>query len=346
MLRHLSATACVFLLCTALLAGNSYVWLVNHVPNGDAVHYLLMAEGHFERVNSFHRYRVLVPMLANALAQIIVWTRTIGGGTSTTLALGFSFYVLNTLLLASASTFIYRTARIGGASFTSACCGALAVISSGMAMYITGSALIDSLAICTVAVLFYALTARHKWLLFCSIVIMLLAKEQLVVLLPVAFYYGRFASWMQRITAISLSFLLLFVCRYQLDILYPITPQSPSSGIVQVMVSHIQDHVLSTCIYLFTWKGLGDILVAFGGFTLLIPIGFTGGKASRRAWLSHMPAVSGPFLLCVVIFVLLSGDVARMTFYAAPCFGVAIALILQYHPAFIALRRRLLASIA
>lgn len=294
-----------------------------------------MAQGRFGQVPSFHRYRVVVPLMAGTLAQLLLWLRSWAGSPPAGFALGFSFYVVNTVLLALAGTFIYRTARVCGAVFGNALFGAAVVLSSGIATYLTGSALVDSLAICLVSLVFYALTAEQKHLLWWSLLGLVLAKDQL------ALYYGRCIAWPQRLAAAALSVGLAMLLRYQVDLLYHLPASLPNQGIVPVIASHIRSHILSTSLYLLTWKGMGDALVTFGGFTLLLLAGCTGGQASRRAWLTQMPPASGALLVCAALFIVLSGDVARMLFFASPCFGVAVALIVQYHPAATTLRQKL-----
>ena len=347
MLRYLSAPQCVFFLFLALLAGNGYVWLVNHVPVGDSQYYLLMAEGRFEQVASFHRYRILLPVAAGGLARLLLGVRQLAGGAAGGPALGFSFYVLNTGLLAAAGTLIYRTARACGASFGAALFGAGAVLSSGIATYLAGSALVDSLAVCAVAAVFYALTAQDQRLWWWSVVGLLVVKEQLALLLPVALYYGQFMAWPRRLTAVLLAAGLLFLIHYQLDTAYsyPALTHSLAQDAGNVFLGHLRNNVTATLRYVFTtWRGLGDMLVTFGGFNLLLLLGLGGGPAGRRAWLTRMPPASGALLACVGAFVVLSGEVPRMLFFAGPCFGVAVALIIQYHPVVGALRRQLTTS--
>ena len=342
MLRYLSATQCVFLFFLALLAGNGYVWLVNHVPVGDSRYYLLMAEGRFEQVASFHRYRILLPVTAGGLARLLLGVRQLASGVAGGPALGFSFYVLNTVLLAAAGTLIYRTARACGASFGAALFGAGAVLSSGITTYLAGSALVDSLAVCAVAAVFYALTAQDKRLLWWSVVGLLVAKEQLALLLPVALYYGQFMAWQRRLAAVLLAVGLLFLVHYQLDTIYPYSALTHSlvRDAGDLLFGHLRSNVAATLRYVFTtWRGLGDTLVTFGGFNFLLLLGLGGGRAGRRAWLARMPPASGALLACVGAFVVLSGEVPRMLFFAGPCFGVAVALIVQYHPVVGALRR-------
>ena len=72
MSRPRSITYLVFLLLTALLASNGYVWLTNHVRFSDEHSYLLLAQGRIGEVSTFHRYRVVVPLLAGALAWPVI----------------------------------------------------------------------------------------------------------------------------------------------------------------------------------------------------------------------------------------------------------------------------------
>ncbi len=343
MSRPLSATCLVFLLLTALLASNGYVWLTNHVRFSDEHSYLLMAQGRLGEVSTFHRYRVVVPLLAGALARGLQGLRQLGGEAGGA-ALGFAFYLLNTLLLALGGTLVYRTARAVGAGFGAALGGAAVVLSSGLATYLAGSALVDSLAWLALAALFYALAARHGALLWWAMVLAPLAKEQLLLLLPVALYYGTFLSWPRRLAAAGLAGGALWLLHYLLDIWYPLPPHNQLTDMGAVVASHLRNHVAHTLGQLLTVRGLSAVLAVFGLFTVLPVLGLAGGRAARRSWLTRLPPATGAVLACVGGFVLLSGEISRMLFFAGPCFGVAVALIVEYHPAARALRQRVAAT--
>ncbi|OWP64681.1 hypothetical protein CDA63_02665 [Hymenobacter amundsenii] len=342
MSRPRSATCLVFLLLTALLASNGYVWLTNHVRFSDEHAYLLLAQGRIGEVSTFHRYRVVVPLLAGALAWGLQSVRQLGGEAGA--ALGFAFYLLNTLLLALGGTLVYRTARAVGASFGAALGGAVVVLSSGLATYLAGSALVDSLAWLALAALFYALASRHGTLLWWAMVLAPLAKEQLLLLLPVALYYGTFLSWPRRLAAAGLAGAALWLLHYQLDIWYPLPPHNQLTDMSAVVSSHLRNHVVHTLGQLLTVRGLSAVLAVFGLFTLLPVLGLAGGRVARRSWLTRLPPATGAVLACVGGFVLLSGEISRMLFFAGPCFGVAVALLVEYHPAARAFRQWMAAT--
>jgi hypothetical protein len=85
---------------------------------------------------------------------------------------------------------------------------------------------------------------------------------------------------------------------------------------------------------LFSVKGAGELFSVFGFFTLILLAGLRGGETAIRAWLQPLGWTSGGLILVVAVHMLLSGELARMGYLAAPVFAVAFSLILTRHPAF------------
>ena len=85
-------------------------------------------------------------------------------------------------------------------------------------------------------------------------------------------------------------------------------------------------------------KGAGEIFSIFGFFSLALLAGLRN-RAARQSWL---PAVgwSGAWLLLIVVaHMLLSGDLGRMGYLAAPVFAVAFSLIISRDSLFSWLRQ-------
>ncbi|GGF04691.1 hypothetical protein GCM10011383_14780 [Hymenobacter cavernae] len=335
----------VFLLALSVLASNAYVWLVNYVPLGDVSRYQLMALGHHDQVPAVHRYRVVVPLLARLVAEVLRSLRALFGPNAPSLPLGFSFYLVNTFLLALSGLLIYRTARVSGASAGPALLGMVAVLSSGLVTFVAGSALADSLPILVVALWLYALAARTGGWLLLGIICSLVAKEQLALMLPVVLFYGSFLSWPRRLGAVVLAGGLLLAVHYVVNVYYPLPGGNDQAEVLPVLLSHVQHHLLASLEFLASLDGIISLLLPFGGFNLLFVCGFMGGKAAIRTWSRRLPPGSAAMVGCVCLFMLLSSDISRMLLFAGPVFGVAVALIVEYHPWSCALWRRLAAPL-
>ena len=81
-------------------------------------------------------------------------------------------------------------------------------------------------------------------------------------------------------------------------------------------------------------KGAGELFSIFGFFTLVLLVGLRGGRTAIGAWVRPLGRASLCLILVVIIHMLLSGELARMGYLAAPVFAVAFSLILTRHPAF------------
>ena len=335
----------VFILALSIVGSNAYVWLVNYTPLGDVSRYQLMALGHHDQVPAVHRYRIVVPLLARLVAEALSSVRALFSASSPSLSLGFSFYLVNTFLLALSGLLIYRTARLSGASACPALLGMVAVLSSGLITFVAGSALADSLPIVIVALWFYALAARASGWLLLGIVCSLVAKEQLALMLPVVFFYGSFLSWPRRLGAVVMAGALLLAVHYIVNVYYPLPGGNDKAEGLPILLSHVQHHLLASLEFLASLDGIISVLLPFGGFNLVLACGFIGGKAAIRTWSHRLPPGSVALLGCVCLFMLLSSDISRMLLFAGPVFGVAVALVVEYHPWSRALWRRLAAPL-
>ncbi|SHJ36141.1 hypothetical protein SAMN02745146_2916 [Hymenobacter daecheongensis DSM 21074] len=324
----------VYLLALALLWSNAYLVLANHPAGytGDERSYLHMAQGHFE-VPVTHRYRVILPLLAGALAQGL---HLITGLVSPSAQppLGISFFLLNGLLLALAGLFVFRTARAHGAAAGPALIGMAAVMTCGAATYVTGLVLVDSAVVLAVVVLYYALTIRSGPLLLAAMLLGPVLKESFVLFLPLALLYGGFVPWGQRLLALLGAAGLLLGLHALVDSWAP----PAAVGSVANALNHGRN-VVSNLRWLFSARGLFICSGVYGLFNLVLLAGFWGGRSAIRTWLPRLQA--GPAiltLLVVLAHMLLSGEMSRMLLLAAPVVATAVALILDRHPLFAPLR--------
>lgn len=326
----------IFLFCLAVLIGSGYTMYVyfDFSHSSDTKSYLKMAQGDYD-VDLTHRYRVIVPNIAGCLAIPIskfyksVWPQR----AKSLWPLRFSFYIINSLILALSMVIIFRTSLLYNASVISSLIAVVAILTSRYAVYISGLPLIDSLYFLVFAVTIYAIKAKSKPALIFCIFIGPFAKESFIFLAPLIFFFGAIQKKYQLIYFL-LSALLVFGVRSLIDI---------HMGITQLeSINNALDHsnnIFSTLKGIFTAKGIGEIMSVIGVFNLILILGFTGGKENIKKWISYLDAPCLWLLLVVVIHILLSGEAGRMAYLASPAIVIALAVILDKHPAFNFIRK-------
>ena len=304
----------------------------SHSP--DTRSYLRMASGRFDSVRVTHRYRVLVPAAAAAVAAPIaqvygrVWPQRPAG----LWPLRFAFYLINCLLLAAAGACWFNAARCNGATPEAAALAMLAVLTSRWAVYAAGLPLTDSLYLLVVALGYYAIRRGQGggWALFIALLLAPLAKESFVFLLPWLGWYGRRAlPWSRQLLALSVGVATLVVVHFAIDA----RVGAPASQSVSNAVAHFEN--ISYSLHrAASAKGIGELLSIFGFFILLLPLAFWVEKKPQRTHhLSVFASLGGPevgLLLVVALHMLLSGDLGRMGYLAAPAFCSALALIFTH----------------
>ncbi len=330
----------VYILALGIILGSGYT-MYKHFDfshSVDTKSYLKMARGDFE-VKVTHRYRVIVPFLAAAVAWPIetvyakLWPNM--PGTDGPLRLGF--YVINSLLVALAGLYLFKTCLAYGASFWASAVAMAAVLSARWVVYFVGLPMIDSLYLLVFALTIYGIKTRNPWIIILCIFLGPHSKESFIFLAPLTFFYGHHAvSRVKQIGLYLVSGGLVFGLRYFIDASIDV-PQTES---VDNMVDHF-DNIIVSLQRIFSPKGFGELFSIFSVFNLVILAGLLGGKEARKAWLSGIDAPLWWLVPIVIVHALLSTEVSRMLFLAAPLFAVAVALILDKHPLFAVVRERL-----
>ena len=298
----------------------------SHSP--DTRSYLRMAAGRFDSIRVTHRYRVLVPaaaaVVAVPIAQVYghIWPQRPAGQWP----LRFAFYVVNCLLLAAAGTCWFQAARHIGASVSGAALAMLALLTSRWAEYAAGLPLTDSLYLLVFGLGYYAVRRGPQggWALGAALVIGPLAKESIVFLLPWLLWFGRNSLPRPRLLfALVAGLAALAVVHFLVDSTLDASPgQSVSNAL-----SHFENITYSIK-RAISHKGLGELLSIFGLFVLIVPAAFWLEK--RRHLTPSIFTVFGwaeaTLLLVVGVHMLLSGDLGRMGYLAAPVVCAALAL--------------------
>ncbi|TGE20580.1 hypothetical protein E5K00_21535 [Hymenobacter aquaticus] len=328
----------VFLLALALLWSNAYFVLVNHPAayTIDEQSYLQMAQGRFD-VPVTHRYRVVVPLLAGGLAH---GTQGLANliSPSDQPPLGFSFFLVNTLLLAGAGLLAFRSAVVAGAAPGAALLGMAALVTCGSATYVSGRLLVDSALVLMVALLYYSVQARSAPALLTAVVLGPVLKESFLLFLPLVVLYGGYARWWHRLLASAGGLLLLLAVHWSID---THVAAAASAGSIANALAHSRS-IVSNLGWLFSLRGLVICAGVYGLFNAVLLAGCWGGSATIGQWLR--PLRPGPTLLlltAVLAHMLLSGEMSRMLLLAGPAVAVAVALILDRHPLFAPLRHLL-----
>ncbi|MCB2409902.1 hypothetical protein [Hymenobacter lucidus] len=321
----------VYVLAVGLLAGSAYTMYVHYdfSHSLDTRSYLSIARGEFRGVSITRRYRVVVPAVAAAVAWPVeqVYARIWPQRAATDWPLRLAFYLVNTLVLAGAGLVFFRSCLLYGASPGAAVLAMVAVLASRWAVYTAGLPLVDSLYILVFALAFYGARSGSAVAVAACIVLGPHAKESFVFLVPWLLWFGhRAMPWPRQLVWLAVSGAVAYGVRHWIDAQVGAPPQESLSN----ALDHLHNLAYSLR-RLLSVKGAGEIFSIFGFFWLVLLVGLRGG-AGR--WLRPLGAGGAALLAVVLVHMLLSGDLGRMGYLAAPVFAVAFALILTHHPAF------------
>jgi hypothetical protein len=321
-------------MAVALLANLAYPMYVHYdfSHSLDTRGYLRMATGRFDSVSVTRRYRVLIPAAAAVVAAPIakvyghIWPQR----PAVLWPLRFAFYLVNCALLAAAAATWFNAARLSGATAEAAALAMLAVLSSRWAEYGAGLPLTDSLYILIFSLSYYA--HRHGpgagWAIAFSLLLGPLAKESFVFLLPWIIWCGRPAlPWPKQAVALTLGCLALALTHHYID--------RSIAAVTTETVSNALNHLENIRYSLYraaSPKGIGELLSVFGFFTLIPTFAFFLNKNQISTTSSATPKrfaflkrANFWFITIVAVHMVLSGDIGRMGYLAAPVFVILLA---------------------
>lgn len=304
----------------------------SHSP--DTRSYLRMATGRFDSVRVTHRYRVLVPAAAALVAVPIatlysrVWPQRPAGQWP----LRFSFYLVNCALLAAAGACWFNAARHAGAVPGAAALAVLATLTSRWAEYAAGLPLTDSLYLLVFGWAYFAIRRgpRGAWALVAALVLGPLAKESFVFLVPWLLWYGRQTlAWPRQVLALACGIAALLVVHALVDARIGALPIQSVSNAWQHFgnIAYSLQRMASA-------KGMGELFSIFGLFSVAVPIAFfleihQNDKSAPKVYATLGGAEIG-LLAVVFVHMVLSGDLGRMGYLAAPVFCASLALVLTH----------------
>ncbi|RIY11319.1 hypothetical protein D0T11_07600 [Hymenobacter rubripertinctus] len=323
----------VYLLALGLVAGPAYPMYLHYdfTHSRDTLSYLSLARGEFGGVNVTRRYRVLVPAAAAAVAWPLekVYARIWPQRATSEWPLRLGFYVVNCLLLAGVGLVLFRTCLLYGASPAAAALAVAAVLTSRWTVYTAGLPLVDSLYLLVVALAFYGARSGSAAAVGAVLLLGFPAKESALLLVPWLLWYGRHAlRWPWQLAGLAVGGAATLALRHWIDV------QAGATAIESVSnaLGHFENLTYSLR-RLFSVKGIGELFSIFGFFSLLILAGLRT-SAARRNWLPALGGAGGWLVVIVGAHMLLSGDLGRMGYLAAPVFAVAFSLILTRDPLF------------
>ncbi|MDQ2770587.1 MAG: hypothetical protein M3Y54_08815 [Bacteroidota bacterium] len=293
----------------------------------DSRGYLRMATGRFDSVSVTRRYRVLVPAAAAAVAAPVaqiygrIWPQRPAG----LWPLRFAFYLVNCLLLAAAGACWFNAARLAGATSAATALALLAVLSSRWAEYAAGLPLTDSLYLLVFGLAYYAIRrgSGGGWAVALALVVGPLAKESFLLLVPWLLWFGRPAlPWPRQLVALAAGLALLLIVHQLIDHrLGALATQSVSNALAHAENLRYSLHRAGST------KGIGELLSIFGFFTF-VPVLIwwqTKRLTASPSVFAFLGWADTGLLLIVVLHMLLSGDLGRMGYLAAPVFCAALA---------------------
>ncbi|GAB3229684.1 hypothetical protein GCM10027346_15310 [Hymenobacter seoulensis] len=323
----------MYLLALGLVAGPAYTMYVHYdfSHSLDTRSYLSIARGEFKGVSITRRYRVLVPWAAAVVAWPLeqVYAKVWPHRAASEWPLRLGYYVVNCLLMAGFGLILFRTCQLYGAAPPAAALAVAAVLTSRWAVYTAGLPLVDSLYLVVFALAFYAVRSRSATALATILLLGPHAKESFVFLLPWLLVFAhRALPWHKQLLWLLLGSVSALALRYWIDTKVGAAP----SESINNALSHA-DTIGYSIRRLFSVKGAGELFSVFGFFSLALLAGLWS-QTARAVWLKPLglPALG----LCVVvgIHMLLSGDLGRMGYLAAPVFAVAFSLLLTHLPVF------------
>jgi hypothetical protein len=296
--------------------------------------YLSIAQGHFDSTNVTRRYRVLVPWAAAALSVPLrhFQTRIWPSQTAETWPLRLSFYLVNSLLLAIAATCWYQTARFCGALPASALLAMLMVLSSRWAIYAAGLPLTDSLYLVVFGLAYYAHRrgATASWAVAIALIVGPLSKESFFLLVPWMAWYCRPAlPILKQALMLTIGTALLFLVHLWVNSRISTLGTSALSN----AFGHAQN-IAHSLHQIFSLQSLGQLFGVFGLITFFLIVYVVQHKSLAQSsnLQSLIPALNpaeASFIGVIIVHMLLSGDLARMAYLAAPVMVVALAQILE-----------------
>ncbi len=313
----------VFGFCMAVLAGPCLSILFQNDLSQftDCNTYLGLAQFDFEQ-SAVRRYRLIIPMLASALNYM-------GGSAFDHLAptyykgdfsLAFSFFAINSVIMAFFGLIIYKYCLSHGLSKVAALIGLVFVLSSRYTYYFAALPFVDSLFCLVIGLTLLGIKNRDSKMLICCIFLGPFAKESFIFIAPLIFFFGSIPKSRQ-LLYFTISGFAVFSYHCLYDYYYP----PKIVGWLMAEMYHFYNFKYTLAL-LFSFYGAYKMLINIGLWIGLPLLAWFVSEPFRKRFKSKWDVCKIWFLVSVLFQMLLSGSMERMFYLALPVFAVAIAM--------------------
>ncbi|MFN8417439.1 MAG: hypothetical protein U0U66_13990 [Cytophagaceae bacterium] len=315
-----------FLFCLAIIIGPTYNMYVHYdfSHSSDTKSYLAMSNGE-TNVNPVHRYRLIIPMMAKAIAYPLekVYTKLWPHRAESLWPLQLSYFIINVLLTSFYGVICFWILQRYTDNLLAVVIGLVAILTSRWVAYIAGLPLTDSLYLITIALLIYSIKSQHTVLFAITILLGGLMKESFLLFAPLIVFAGPL-TWYYRLGLVGLSLVILFGFHTLIDAMYPLqaTAEVNKETLVEIFIRHV-NKTTTTFQELASVRGLGEIFTVMGIFTFVIMYGAINSSI-RNYWKANIELYYVVFFACILVHAFISGDAARMFYFGSILYGVMI----------------------
>jgi hypothetical protein len=315
----------LFAFCFAIIFGPAYAMFDTYnydmVANPDLKTYLGLSHFDFDQ-SPIRKYRIIVPFLASGFNYVfhplfsILAPKSFPGPN---FSMCMSFMVINSIFMALFGMVVYRLCKAFGASTIGAIIGLLSALTCRWVSYIAGLPIVDSLYLLIMAMVLLGIKTNNSKLIIIAIFIGPWAKESFIFIAPLIFFFSS-VSKKKQLVLFAISALLVFSFRYYFDRISNL----PSNVGLQSDFSHFEN-ITDSLKRLFSFHGLYEVFSIFGIWSFLFI--FIIKKNVRKLLKQNTPFYLILFLGIVIIHALLSTELARMLYLAAPVLAIWISII-------------------
>lgn len=230
---------------------------------GDSSSYLAMANGDHD-IASIHRYRIIIPFLANLVRDVI---QPLIPADQLHIVDALSFYVVNCFITSLAGLFLYLF--LAELKFESklSLLGVFIFLGSRVTIFSTGAPMVDSLYYLAIIVIVYFCLIQRSMLLGLLNPLLILTKETTVPFL----FLPLLLKTMNRkliLLSLSVSFAILFWVRSRVTAVVPNVVET-SDPILTTIANHLASGLENLGQSYFSFAGWHDLFSPFSVFWLI-----------------------------------------------------------------------------
>jgi len=317
----------LFFVFLAMIHGVSWGFAdsYDHMSVVDVQTYVGLSEFDWDQ-HPVRRYRVIVPMLAAGVQFVLgpilsaVSPQDFPGDFATIM----SFLIVNNLLMSIYGLLVFYIVRstVISTAIWPALMGVTAVLTSRWTAYIAGSALVDSLFLVTIGLLLLGVLKKKLPLLILVIYLGPWAKESFIFFVPLLMFVDK-KLWLRLGIHLLISGVIVFGFRYWFDQ----TIGADFGASISRDVSHFGG-IPDSLRRLFSVHGAYELMSIGGAWNVFLVFGLFVAKI-RKALFEKMNVLWWLFLGSILFQALLSQELARMFYMAAPLLAVMVAVFFE-----------------